>query len=640
MERSRLCDQNGDGELMATYSTAKGFTIQSLASDPKTSVAEAGVWATGGAIPATKYAQGSAGTQTSNLVFGGATTPPANGNQVNTTFSYDGSSWTAGGAMGTTRFAMGSFGASKTAAVAAGGGASPGSATTTAAESYDGSSWTALPSLNTGRGEGLGGAGIQAAGIVFGGYNRPGGNNSTKTELWNGSSWSQVGTLNTARQGPGGCGTSTAAIAMGGDTPPQTDAAETYNGTAWTNVSPVNTARVWGGSSGTSTLALWYGGYSPSPNYHANTEYWDGSTWAEGTDLSTGRNLLGGSPGGTALSALASGGTTGSGTGATEEWTLDTSAPITLAQEGQVWYNTASTVLKGYGAQGTLSWSTGGGLNTARDKLDGAGSGKSSGLAFGGATSTPTAVNLTEAYNGTSWAVENVVSQARFGGAGFGTQTAALYVTGQGYPAATVYRDTEIFNGTAWTAGNDIGVGRSYLAGCGTTSGGLAIGGYISSPLQRLDIVEEYNGSTWSETGDLATPGINSLAAAVQGTTTAALAFSGYPGPSNRTEEFDGSSWSETANLNTARANGGGSGIQTAALAIGGEPPSQLASVESYNGSTWTETGYDMGAGRYWGAACGSATNALIFGGWNGSAVQSATEELGAAQAIKTFTAS
>ena len=36
-------------------------------------------------------------------------------------------------------------------------------------------------------------------------------------ELWNGTNWTEVNDLNTATQGPGGAGTSTAALAFGGE---------------------------------------------------------------------------------------------------------------------------------------------------------------------------------------------------------------------------------------------------------------------------------------------------------------------------------------------------------------------------------------------------------------------------------------
>ncbi len=55
MERSSLYNQNGDGELMATYSTIKGFNIQSLASDPYATVAASGTWASGTTMNTARY---------------------------------------------------------------------------------------------------------------------------------------------------------------------------------------------------------------------------------------------------------------------------------------------------------------------------------------------------------------------------------------------------------------------------------------------------------------------------------------------------------------------------------------------------------------------------------------------------------
>jgi hypothetical protein len=323
---------------MADYKGIKGFKVTSIAGDPTNKVVgdvyydttanalkfvggPSGTWASGGTMPDTKMGGGSAGTQTANLQFGGGTNAPLNGNQVDTTFSYDGTSWTAGGAMGTIRFAMGSFGASNTAAIAVAGSASPGSSSKAETESYNGTSWTEVADLLTARGEGLGAAGIQGAGLVFGGYDRPGTTNVTLTEQWNGTSWTEVNDLNTARQGPGGCGITTAALCIGGDLTPQTAITEQWNGTSWTEVNDLNKARNHAASSGTSTLALFFGGQAPGAC--AETEQWNGTSWTEVGDLSTGRYLLGGSLAGTALSALAAGGgSSPAGTDATEEWTV------------------------------------------------------------------------------------------------------------------------------------------------------------------------------------------------------------------------------------------------------------------------------------------------------------------------------
>ena len=46
--------------------------------------------------------------------------------------------------------------------------------------------------------------------------------------------------------------------------------------------------------------------------------------------------------------------------------------------------------------------------------------------------------------------------------------------------------------------------------------------------------------------------------------------------------------WASGGNMNTGRSGLGGAGIQTAALAFGGDSPS-LNETEEYNGSSWSE---------------------------------------------------
>ena len=91
---------------MANYKKEGGTGVKTYSSDPPTAYPSAwegqlyynssdgsfkfqtlgaGAWSSGGAMPANKWVGMGAGTQTSNVVSGGGTTPPANGNQVNTT---------------------------------------------------------------------------------------------------------------------------------------------------------------------------------------------------------------------------------------------------------------------------------------------------------------------------------------------------------------------------------------------------------------------------------------------------------------------------------------------------------------------------------------------------------------------------
>ena len=620
---------------MATYSTIKGFNVETLSSDPYASVAASGTWASGGDVNTGKLGMiGFGASQNAVLKSVGEGGSPSG--LTDKTETYNGTSWTevADGSQA----CQGGAGFGTTAA-----GINATGSTSSVTQTWDGTSWADGNDVNTqvvnAAGIGISTAGMKASGVT------PSPAATVDTETYDGTSWTESPDVNQATYQLMGAGTTTAAIIGGGVQLPNTnyDTTETYDGTAWTAVTAMGTGRAgFGcGTSGTQSDWLVFGGGPDTPAYTANTEHWNGTGWTEVANLATA--MANGASGGVTTSALS---VMGRGPGNipfgvdTEEFT--TASTISLAQEGQIWYNSSSTVLKSFGKQGTLSWSSGADLTTARIMLSGAGNSNTSAVVFGGRTSGPTAVNNSETYNGTAWTEGNNVTQARFTGTGFGVETAAVFATGFGFPTATQYTNAETYDGTCWTEVNNLSVGRGYLAGCGGTSGGLAIGGYHSPPATRLEIVEDYDGTSWTEVGDLSTADVNSLMAAVQGTPTAALAFGGYPGPSNRTESYDGSTWTEVGNLNTSRANGAGSGTQTAALCIGGEPPN-LTNVESWNGSTWTETSYDIGTGRYYAAAAGSSTNAILAGGfYTGYPLFSlgTTEALGKAEAIKTFTAS
>ena len=79
-------------------------------------------------------------------------------------------------------------------------------------------------------------------------------------------------------------------------------------------------------------------------------------------------------------------------------------------------------------------------------------------------------------------------------------------------------------------------------------------------------------------------------------------------------------SWSTDANMNTGRRYPSGAGTNTAALAYGGTPNSDvlLANTESYNGTSWTEVN-DLNTARYQADGLGVVyTAALMAGGYKG----------------------
>jgi hypothetical protein len=83
------------------------------------------------------------------------------------------------------------------------------------------------------------------------------------------------------------------------------------------------------------------------------------------------------------------------------------------------------------------------------------------------------------------------------------------------------------------------------------------------------------------------------------------------------TEEYNGTSWtSNPTGLNTARHALSGAGIQTAALAFGGNTATAITgATEEYDGSTWATSPASLSTARAGFAGTGTQTSALGFGG-------------------------
>jgi len=223
---------------------------------------------------------------------------------------------------------------------------------------------------------------------------------------------------------------------------------------------------------------------------------------------------------------------------------------------------------------------------------------------------------------GGSWASGGSLNTGRKDGGGAGTQTAASMFFGRNPPSSTLVVH-EYYNGTSWSEQADGNTPRGYGAGLGLTqTASLYAGGYAPSP-GSLANVEVWDGSSWTEVNDINTQRENIINMSA-GSTTAGLVYGGYA-PSNppskatgKTEEWDGTNWTETGDLNNARYEGGGSGIQTAAIVSGGyqtvSPASRIVKSEQYNGSSWTEIS-NINTARTGLTAGGLYTSNLIFGG-------------------------
>ena len=308
-------------------------------------------------------------------------------------------------------------------------------------------------------------------------------------------------------------------------------------------------------------------------------------------------------------------------------------------QVGQVWYNTTSNVLKGYGAQGTGAWASGGNLNTARGYNGGVGT-QTAALTFGGtlgATGTPPwgRVDDTETYDGTSWSEVADLLAARDNLASFGTQTAALGAGGE--PGTT--NACETWNGSSWSEVNNMQDATAKRIGFGTTSTGVAASG-TPGPGGQAPKSEKWDGTSWADANDM--NGGHMQGGGGGTSSTSGLVFGGEgPGTKATTETFNGTCWTEVADLNTARYAITGSGVETAALAAGGEVSGAVGVVEQWNGTSWSEVA-DLATARHFGGGTfNSNVASLVVGGYSPSpATYDITEEWTTPNAIKTFTAS
>ena len=116
-------------------------------------------------------------------------------------------------------------------------------------------------------------------------------------------------------------------------------------------------------------------------------------------------------------------------------------------------------------------------------------------------------------------------------------------------------------------------------------------------------------------------------------------------GSNNQVETWDGSSWTETTEINTGRYSAAGSGSSSSsALLYGGNgSPAVTGATEFWNGSSWTEVN-DLSTGRlgHSGNTIG-AVSSLAAGGTTTASTPgatTATEEFSADAALSTVTVS
>jgi len=621
---------------MTTLKQIKGSAIQFLDEDP---VVYAGTWSSGGNVNTARAYGGSSGTsRDAAMYFGGYTTPT---NYANTE-QYNGTSWTEVNDLSNSRTGLAGFGNSLTSAVAFGGDEFPAPSPRYLAdvEEWNGTNWTSGTNLPAATQQ-QNGAGTLTAGLAIGG-DQPSSPNLTQTLEYDGTNWTSGGNLNTGKQfARVSCGLQTAALIAGA--PGYSATTEQYNGTAWTEVNDLNTAGAQGGGGGTYTSAITSGNQNTASS---NAESWDGTSWTETNNRSTDNYALGGS-GSSNQNGVVHHGYDSSPAGfptATEEWAFPAITETTL-NEGDMWFNSSTSTLKGYGTAAGLpaaTWASGGNLNVAKSSAAGAGT-QTAGIFMGGRGSPPsnTVYAQTELYNGSTWTEVNDMNTGRYSlsGANSGSQTATLAFGG--YDTA-ILAVTESWDGTNWTEVNDLNTAGSSGSGFGTQTAAIFTGGDNRS----YNKTESWNGTSWTETTDLNTARAQM---AGFGIATAGLICGGdlYPVTSPtrlavQTELWDGSSWTETGDLNTGRRRigNGGFGTQTSGLTAGGYTTTYVANTETWNGTSWTERTEIQTRDNTTGVGGGGPLGFIAGGGTSPGAASNATEEWTAPAVVSTVTTS
>ena len=624
---------------MAKYSDIKGFTVQTVSSDPAATQLDTGTWASGGDLNTARAGcTGTSDSTTNSIMMGGYYLPPTVNRSV--TEAYDGTSWTELADIPISVVYGNGLGV-KTASMVAGADISAAPKNSNA-YIFNGSSWTAPgASLNTMKFMSATG-GTTTAGIVAGGNNPPGTPKESTTETWDGTSFTEVADLNTAKSDiGGGTGTSTALMSASGN--PSTT--EIYNGSSWTEIAELNTARQNASKGGTITAAIVSNGLSGS-TYYGQTEMYDGTSWTEVGDTPTtfgyGGNLSSGNSNGQNNSIIAGGQNNEGQTARTLEWTTTPSALFSKSVEGQLYFNSTTNTFKE-----TLSdipaatWASAPSINTTRWGMGSAARGtdgtNENALIFGGGT-PPAATALTEEWNGSAWSEDNDLNTARKDTTGFGaTYTSAVCAGGNTPPRRA---QTETWNGSSWTEVTDLNTARSGIAGTGTVTSGIVSSGATDGG--STGATETWDGSSWTEVTDLNTS--RSGGAMSGDSSTSALLADGSD--TKVVEQWDGTSWTEIAELNQERNDiFGGIGNVTSAIVAGGYSPAPISpvatvNVERWDGTSWTEIN-NLSTGRASPGSQGSATSAMVQGGYTApGAGTGTTETFTVALTNKTITAS
>ena len=492
---------------------------------------------------------GAAGTSTAGFAVAGyQVTPSAN---VNATEEYNGSSWTTTGTLPWSARGPTAFG-TQTAGVAAGGYSTT---DLNSVAEYDGSSWTnatAMPMTHNYAGSF---GQVQTAGSVVGGYTGP--SNNTETSQYDGTNWTSGGALPEGKKSASAFGVQTAAVFTGGTTNPGPNATTSfsYDGSTWAASAAIAGSSIGhelAGGTSTAGLLAWSPGTS-SQEFNVSINTITPGVWAAGGNLNTARSLNATATNAPQDAGLTFGGNWPSVTADTEEyngttWAEQTNLPQALTAAAGAGTQTAGLCTTGRTPGGRLnntyeydgsSWTAGGNYTATQAYTSGAGT-QTAGLAVGGETPPGTDLTTSSEYDGSSWTAGNACNTPGYQGPVFGSAAGAIYACVSGPPTSL---ESESYNGTNWTAGPTTIFSNNQGGGAGTFPTGIIFGGPSAPPASST---QGWDGSTWSTRPSLGT----ARRAKGAGTSAGGLAMGGETPSSptsNSTEEFTPESTAVTA---------------------------------------------------------------------------------------------
>jgi len=393
-------------------------------------------WGTGGTYPSTIQGSFVFGESTPTMISAGG----YNGTAVQANaFSYDGSSWTAINSMQDGRYVGVGSGTNTSGLLYGGASGSPDTRRQT--ETFDGTTFSVGVLMASPRNSM---AGSKIGGTTAFAASTPGVTEEYQVSIntITAAAWASTPSLGTARRQVGGFGhTTTTAVCACGQNPPALSNVEEYDGSSWSEVNNIPVARVKPFASGTLTAGLVGGGESgPSPASQASAAEYDGTNWTATPAIP--QACLDPTSLGTQTASLVCVGPPSPDTAVLyyngSSWTSGPAAtPVKMASASGNGTQTEALVYGSSPNQTTTlewdgsSWTSGGALLTGRDRgAEGVGAPQNAALYFGGNNPSTTELTLTEGYDGTSWSTRPNMATGRRGLGGAGTQTAALAFAG------------------------------------------------------------------------------------------------------------------------------------------------------------------------------------------------------------------